>query len=124
VAFSVAARRTEKIVRYANVARLASAVQDELLTAFLSALYLEPLGEDRGDGEVLRETLRAYFTADGNVTSTAAALGVSRNTFTNRLRTIETKIGHLRPSRASDLALALELETVLSAKCPMDPTIT
>jgi hypothetical protein len=111
-ALSVAIRGGEAVVRYADVALLAAALRDELLAASLRSLYLEPLEADGGNGEVLRLTLRAYLDADRNVSSAAAALGVSRNTVTNRLRTIEMRIGHLRPSVSGDLALALQLDAL------------
>lgn len=109
-ALSVVARTSERIARYADVALLASAMQDELLSTSLRVLYLEPLDEHTSAGGVLRDTLRAYLGTDGNVTSAAAALGVSRNTVGNRLRAVEARIGPLRPSRTRDLALALQLE--------------
>jgi PucR C-terminal helix-turn-helix domain len=121
-ALTVAVRGSASVVPYADVALLAAAMQDELLAASLHALYLEPLGEDRRDGKALRDTLRAYFTADGNVTSAAAALGVTRNTVTNRLRAIEARVGRLRPGRAGDLALALRLESVMETDRPIEPT--
>jgi hypothetical protein len=108
-AISVATRGDQMTVRYAEVALVASAIQDEVLTTSLRALYLDPL-EERRDGQVLRDTLRAYLGTGGNVTSTAAVLGVSRNTVTNRIHSIETRIGHLRPPLAGDLALALRLD--------------
>ena len=43
----------------------------------------------RDGGKVGRETLRAYFAAERNISSTAAALGVDRRTVTNRIRAIE-----------------------------------
>jgi DNA-binding CsgD family transcriptional regulator len=109
-AMTVADRSSEHALRYSEVAVLASAISDELLTTSLQALYLDPLADDRADAGTLRETLRAYLETGGSATSTAAALGVSRNTVSNRLRTVEEKIGHLRPSRIADLALALRLD--------------
>jgi hypothetical protein len=108
-AVSVAARQVERSARYADVALLASAMQDDLLISSLNSLYLEPLNEVHDGQGVLTETLRAYLAAEGNVSSAAAALGVSRNTVTNRLRSIEAKIGHLRPSRATAVTLAIDL---------------
>jgi PucR C-terminal helix-turn-helix domain len=108
-ALSVAEREAGGITNYADVAVVASAMRDDLLMTSLRSLYLEPLEEGRDGGGPLRETLTAYLAADRNITSTAAALGVNRNTVTNRLRTIEGKIGHLRPGRTGDLALALRL---------------
>jgi hypothetical protein len=116
-ALTVVARGDTQMTRYADVALLASAICDELLTRSLKALYLDPLNEAR-DGSALLDTLRAYLWADGNVTSTAAALGVSRNTVHNRLRTIEARIGQLRPTHAADLVLALQLDELLRVKVP------
>jgi PucR C-terminal helix-turn-helix domain/GGDEF-like domain len=113
-ALFVAERSSEQVVRYADVAVLASAIKDELLTTSLKAIYLDPLEETRGDVGVLRDTLRAYFAADRSASSTAAALGVTRNTVTNRIRAIEERIGHLRPSLAADLSLALRLDELKS----------
>jgi PucR C-terminal helix-turn-helix domain/GGDEF-like domain len=115
-ALSVAARGGDPVVRYADVALLAAALRDELLVVSLRSLYLDPLDGDGGNGEVLRRTLRAYLDADRNVSSAAAALGVNRNTVTNRLRTIEMRIGHLRPSVLGSLSLALQLDDQSAAK--------
>jgi hypothetical protein len=109
-ALTVAARGGDQVTRYADVALLASAIRDELLTRSLKSLYVAPLDDPRDGKPVLKQTLRAYLWADRNVTSTAAALGVSRNTVHNRLRTIEAKIGQLKPTHFSDLVLALQLE--------------
>jgi hypothetical protein len=109
-ALTVVARGGDQVTRYADVALLASAIRDELLTTSLKSLYVAPLDDPRDGKPVLRQTLRAYLWADRNVTSTAAALGVSRNTVHNRLRTIEAKIGQLKPTHVSDLVLALQLE--------------
>ena len=56
-----------------------------------------------------RETLRAYFAAERNISSTAAALGVDRRTVTNRIRAIEELFG--RPLKDC----ATELETRAAA---------
>jgi len=113
-ALGVAMRAGETTCRYINVPLVASALQDELLSTSLLHLYVDPLNADRNGGAVLRETLRVFLDADHNVTSTAAILGVSRNTVTNRLRAAESRIGHLKPSRAGDLALALRLHELMT----------
>ena len=87
-ALPVALRGAEPVVRYADVALLAAALQDELLATSLRDLYVKPLSQRR-DGHVLRETLRAYVGAEGNVSATASSLGVSRQTVRSRLRTAE-----------------------------------
>jgi len=60
-ALPIALHGSEPIVRYADVALLASILQDELLATSLRELYLKPLERERDGGEVLRETLKAYF---------------------------------------------------------------
>ena len=106
-ALPIAARRGQAVLRYADVALLASILRDDLVTTSLRQLYLEPLERARDDGKVGRETLRAYFAAERNVSSTAAALGVDRRTVTNRIRAIEELFG--RPLKD----FAMELETAL-----------
>lgn len=108
-ALPVALRGTEPVVRYAEVALLAAVLQDELLASSLRKLYLEPLEAERDRGEVLRETLRAYFEAGRNVSSAAAALGVKRHTITNRLRAVEATVGRSFDNCATELEAALRL---------------
>jgi hypothetical protein len=109
-ALAIAERRRQSILRYADVAVLASILRDDLVATSLRQLYLEPLAQSRDNGKVARETLRAYFEAERNISSTAAALGVDRRTVRNRLRSIEGLLG--RPLRGSmaDLEIALRLE--------------
>ncbi len=109
-ALAIAERRREPVLRYADVAVLASILRDDLVATSLRQLYLEPLAQSRDNGKVARETLRAYFEAERNISSTAAALGVDRRTVRNRLRSIEGLLG--RPLRGSmaDLEIALRLD--------------
>jgi hypothetical protein len=109
-ALTIAERRREPVVRYADVAVLASILRDDLVADSLRRLYLEPLAQSRDNGKVARETLRAYFEAERNISSTAAALGVDRRTVRNRLSAIEGLLG--RPLRGSmaDLEIALRLD--------------
>jgi hypothetical protein len=108
-ALAIAERRREPVVRYADVAVVASILRDDLVADSLRRLYLEPLAQTRDNGKVARETLRAYFEAERNISSTAAALGVDRRTVRNRLGAIEDLLG--RPLRGSmaDLEIALRL---------------
>lgn len=105
----VAKRREERITFYADVALLASALQDEVLSRSLEQLYLEPLARGRDGGETLRRTLCAYFQHERNLGSTAAALGVARQTVGNRLRTVEAQLGRTLGDSGSELELALRL---------------
>lgn len=108
-ALSIALRRPEGVVRYADVALLASMHRDDLLVASLRELYLTPLSDERDSGAALRGTLRAYFTADRNISSAAAALGVNRRTVANRLRTIEAKLDRPLSPAMPDIEAALRL---------------
>jgi hypothetical protein len=109
-ALAVAERRGKPVVRYADVALLASILRDDLVATSLRRLYLEPLEQGRDDGKVARDTLRAYFAAERNVSSTAAALGVDRRTVTNRIRAIEDLFGRPLEDFATDLEIALLLD--------------
>jgi len=108
-ALPIAIRTPGAITRYNEVCLLASVLQDEVLVRSLEQLYLAPLASDRDGGETLRSTLRAYFTVDGNVSSTAAALEVSRQTVTNRLHTVEQRLGKPLRSCAREMETALHL---------------
>jgi hypothetical protein len=112
-ALPVAERRAQSILRYADVALLASVLRDDLVVTSLRQLYLEPLEKERDGGEVARETLRAYFAAERNISSTAAALGVDRRTVTNRIRAIEDLFGRPLKDVATELETALRLDGCL-----------
>ncbi len=109
-AMPIAESRGQAILRYADVAVLASIVRDDLISTSLRQLYLEPLEKARDGGEIARGTLRAYFAAERNVSSTAAALGVDRRTVSNRIRAIEELLGRPLRSCATDLETALRLD--------------
>jgi hypothetical protein len=108
-ALPIAERRGEPVLRYADVAVLASILRDDLGTTSLRQLYLQPLKTTKDGGKIARETLRAYFASERNVSSTAAALGVDRRTVTNRLRAIEELFGRPLGDVAGDLETALQL---------------
>ncbi len=108
----------EVVTRYADVALLASALKDELLGRTLIDVYVAPLEDARGGGQVLLHTLRAYLAAEYSASSAAAALGVARKTVASRLRTIEKRLGRsLHPSPA-ELKVALLLDELDSAPVP------
>jgi hypothetical protein len=115
------AKRTGKpCLRYADGALLASLLQDELLAASLQERYLSPLASERDGGEALRETLRAYFAADRNASSAAAALGVSRHTIANRLRVVEERVGRSLTSSGAEIEAALRLHDLDSGARQID----
>jgi hypothetical protein len=109
-ALAIAERRREPVLRYADVAVVASILRDDLVATSLRQLYLEPLAQTRDNGKVARETLRAYFAAERNISSTAAALGVDRRTVRNRLRAIEAQLGRPLTGSLADLEIALRLD--------------
>lgn len=108
-ALPIALRDPSRVVRYSDVALLASMLRDDLLITSLRDIYLTPLAHERDGGETARETLRAYFAADRNVSSAAAALGVSRQAVGRRLRSIEECVGRPLSSCAAELEAALRL---------------
>jgi hypothetical protein len=109
-ALAVAQRMNPPVTRYADVALVASIVNDDLLTASLHRIYLAPLAQERDGGTAARQTLRAYIDAKQNITSAAAALGVNRNTVASRLHTIEQIVGRPLASCIADLRVVLSLD--------------
>lgn len=109
-ALPVAERRSQPLLLYADVALLASILRDDLIASSLRQLYLAPLEQTRDGGKVARETLRAYFTAERNISSTAAALRVDRRTVRNRIRAIDQLLGCPLKDSAADLEIALRLD--------------
>jgi DNA-binding PucR family transcriptional regulator len=109
-ALSVASRGATSVTRYADVALFASALKDDLLADSLRDIFLAPLELDRDGGEALRQTLRAYFSAERNVSSAAVTLGINRHTVTSRLRTIEERIGRPLGRCAAEVEAALWLD--------------
>jgi hypothetical protein len=109
-ALPIAERRKQSVLRYADVALLAAIARDDLVATSLRQLYLEPLEGTRDGGKAARETLRAYFAAERNVSSTAAALGVDRRTVTNRIRAIEDLFGRPLRDFATEMEIALRLD--------------
>ena len=113
-ALAVAERSGETVVRYADVVLLASLVRDELLATSLRRIYLEPLDGGRDGGAELRQTLRAYFAADCNVSVAGAAIGVTRQAVARRLRLAEEMLGRSIASCGPDLEVALRFEALES----------
>lgn len=109
-ALTVAQRSRRNVTRYADVALSASALGDDLLTASLRQLYLEPLERSRDGGVIAKQTLRAYFAADRNAASAAVALGVTRQGMAKRLRQIEERLGRPLSSAGSALEVSIRLD--------------
>ncbi len=114
-ALPVALRGSQPVVRYAEVALLAAALQDDVLATSLNDLYLDPLTRDRDGGEALCRTLSAYFAADRQISAAAASLRVSRQTVSARLRLAEDRIGMPLESCAAALETAFQMRELGSA---------
>jgi hypothetical protein len=95
--------------RYGDDPILATLLQDHLLAESLQQMYIAPLEEEQ-DGDKLLRTLRAYSAAEHNGTSAAEALGVSRQTVPNHLRTVEDRLDRPLSSCMAELELALRLD--------------
>ncbi len=109
-ALEVMLRKPQPLTRARDVILLAAVLRDDGLSRSLFETYLAPL-EGHGDsGAVLRETLRAYFSAGLNAATAAAALAVDRHTVQRRLRKAEEALGRLLPECHAELVVALDLE--------------
>jgi PucR C-terminal helix-turn-helix domain len=108
------ARRTHRsIVFYSDVAveALASVNQDDA-RAFV-ARELRGIEDDSTTSQRIRETIVAYFAAEHNAASAAAALGVHQQTVANRLRAAEERLGRPVAGRRVELETALRLRVCL-----------
>ena len=85
-------------------------LRDSLLVNSLREMYLAPLEVEKDRGKTARETLWAYFRAGRRISSAAAALGIDRHTVTNRLRSIEERLGRPLDLCSADVEAALKLE--------------
>jgi hypothetical protein len=124
-ALPVAERGPAGLSRYGDVALLASVLQDDLLSVSLRQGYLAPLEKDRDGGVAAKQTLRAYFAAGGNVSSAAAALGVSRATVSSRLGAIEERLGRSPDAVSAEIEVALRLDEIerrSAGRLAADPT--
>lgn len=102
------------LTRSADVLLLAATVRDAEASRILVEDYLAPL--DRGgEGTKLRETLRAYYAGSCNAASTAASLGVDRQTVRRRLRRVEETLGRRLDSCRPEMEMALRVEEFLGS---------
>ncbi|MGH2853102.1 MAG: PucR family transcriptional regulator [Solirubrobacteraceae bacterium] len=110
VALLVALRKPQRLTRCADVLLEAAMAQNEALAGLLVKTYISPLTNLRKDGQPARETLRAYFAHDRNVSCTAGALKVVRRTVENRLHEVEQILGRPLHTCLAGLEIALRLE--------------
>jgi hypothetical protein len=99
-------------IRYADAIMLATVLQDEIHVRSLHELFLGPLEAERDGGETYMHTLRAYFAAEQNISSAAAALQVSRPTVASRLHAIERHLNKPIRDYATEIRIALQLHAM------------
>ncbi len=109
-ALLVARRKPPGLVRCSDVVLEAAVLQHDAMASSLVDTFLSPLDGLGHRGQPARDTLRAYFDAKRNVSSTAQRLGVVRNTVESRLREIEERLGRPLHSCSAQLEVALRLE--------------
>jgi hypothetical protein len=111
-ALLVALRKPPGLTRCPDVLLEAAILQNKTLATSLAETFLLPLDGLRYRGQTARDTLRAYFEANRNVSSTANRLGVVRNTVESRLREIEERLGRPLHTCSAQLEVALRLEAL------------
>jgi hypothetical protein len=101
-----AERGADSVVRYRDVSLISAALRDPDLHHFLAETYVDPLGGYRSP---LGRTLIAFFEADRNASSAAAALGLARQTVASRVQIAEKRLGRPLAECAAQLETALRL---------------
>jgi hypothetical protein len=114
-------RKPQRLTRARDVVLTAAVLRDDALAKSMFETYLAPLEGDGDSGAVLRETLRAYFSAGLNAATAAAALAVDRHTVQRRLRKAEEAIGRLLPDCHAELAVALSLDELGTTEAAPSP---
>ena len=109
----VAQRLDLRVAFYADFAieALASSNREEA-RSFIGH-ELRGIDDDSTASMRIRETILAYFAAEQNAASAAAALGIHQQTVANRLRAAEERLGHPVVSRRVELETALRLRACL-----------
>jgi DNA-binding PucR family transcriptional regulator len=108
-AYTFSRARPELFVSYREVALLAAVATDEELSGLLRHSFIEPIFDPGSAGAELASTLRACLDVDGDLSSTAAALGVPRQSVADRMREVEERIGRSPSNCLAELDLALRL---------------
>lgn len=114
LAHRVAQRGVSRLTYYDDVALEALAGQDEATARAFVGRELGELARDDRRNRALRDTLRAYFAAGQNASSTAVALGVHERTIANRLRAAEEQLGRSVVARRAELETAVRLNDWLN----------
>ena len=114
IALQVMLYQSQQVTRCRDVILTSAVMRDQSVAISLVETYLAPLDGRGGSGEVLRTTLRAYFEADQNAASAAAALGIDRRTVERHLRRVETRLGQPLRTCNAQLQVALSAEALVS----------
>jgi PucR C-terminal helix-turn-helix domain len=122
-ALPVALRSSLGVTRCSDVLLEAAMLHHDVLAASLVETFLSPLDGLAYRGQTARDTLRAYFEAKRNVSSTANRLRVVRNTVENRLREIEERLGRPLHTCSAQLEVALRLEALNDATQTSEPEL-
>ncbi|HEX3734219.1 MAG TPA: helix-turn-helix domain-containing protein [Solirubrobacterales bacterium] len=101
------------VVHYGDVAVEALASENHHDARAFVANELRGIDDDSQTSQRIRETIVAYFAADHNAASAAAALGIHHQTVANRLRVAEERLGHPVGARRVELETALRLRLCL-----------
>jgi hypothetical protein len=110
------ARKTDRsMVLYSDVAVEALASDNRVDARAFVAHELRGIDDDSPASRRIRETIAAYFAAEHNAASAAAALGVHQQTVANRLRAAEERLGHPVGVRRVELETALRLRACLGS---------
>jgi hypothetical protein len=109
----VARSREEQLVAYGDIAVEALASENLHDARAFVVHELRGIEDDSTASQRIRETIVAYFAADHNAASAAAALGIHHQTVANRLRAAEERLGHPVGARRVELETALRLRTCL-----------
>jgi PucR C-terminal helix-turn-helix domain len=109
----------DPVTRFRDVALEALAVEDEDSARAFVAAEICGFDDHSARSQRLRETLRAYFSADQNAAAAAASLGVHQQTVANRIKAVEELLGSTVGARRGELELALRLHRCFTRTPPL-----
>ena len=113
MAFHVMIHQPKPVTRSRDVIVDSAVLRDRRLAMSLIETYLTPLDGRGNSGQVLRQTLRAYFKADQSVASAALILGKARHTVERHLRKVEERLGQTLDTCNVQLQVALRAEELV-----------